>query len=159
VTRLALLLSAALLVAGCGATKTAQPKDDPGVFATKVVDLIVHNKYSAVWGDLHSVDKQVAPSAEYVGCETRNPVIAVPRTVNVLSVKDESVGLGDGTFVDSKAVAVRLGFAGTFKVTHTVHVVADHGKWTWILPAWRYRDYKGDTCPTDAGSARPPVQS
>jgi hypothetical protein len=159
VTRLAVLLLAGALVAGCGATTSAQPKDDPGVFATKVVDLIVHNKYSAAWGDLHSVDKQVAPSGEYVDCEIRNPVIAVPRSVKVLSVKDESVGIGDGTFVDSKAVAVRLGFAGSFKVTHTVHVVADHGKWTWILPAWRYRDYKGDTCPTDAGSAPRPVQS
>ena len=156
-TRLALLLVAALLVAGCGGMK--QPKDDPGVFATKVVNLIVHNKYSAVWGDLHSIDKQVAPSSEYVGCEIRNPVIAVPLTVKVLSVKDESIGIGDGTFVDSKAVAVRLGFAGGFNVTHTVHVVADHGKWTWILPSWRYRDYKADKCPTDAGSAPPPVQS
>jgi len=159
VTRVALLLFVGALVAGCGATKAAQPKDDPGAFATKVVDLIVHNQYSAAWGDLHSVDKQVAPSSEYVGCEIRNPVIAVPRTVKVLSVKDESIGMGDGTFVDSKAVAVRLGFAGSFKVTHTVHVVADHGKWTWILPAWRYRDYKGDKCPTDASSAPPPVQS
>jgi hypothetical protein len=158
VTRFALgLLLAAVLVAGCGAPK--QPKDDPGLFATKVVDLIVHNKYSAAWGDLHPVDQDVAPSGEYVGCETRNPVIAVPRTMNVLSVKDESVGIGDGTFVDSKAVAIRLGFAGNFKVTHTVHVVANDGKWTWILPAWRYRDYKGDTCPTDASSAPPPVQS
>ena len=157
-TRLAApALLAAVLVAGCGAAK--QPQADPGVFATKVVDLIVHNKYSAAWADLHPVDQQVAPSTEYVGCENRNPVIAVPRTVKVLGVKDESIGIGDGTFVDSKAVAVRLGFAGNFKVTHTVHVVADHGRWTWILPAWRYRDYKRDTCRTDAGSAPPPVQS
>jgi hypothetical protein len=157
VTRLALLLLAAVLVAGCGAAK--QPQDDPAVFAAKVVDLIVHNKYSDAWGDLHSVDQKVAPSTEYVGCENRNPVIAVPRTVKVLSVQDESIGIGDGTFVDSKAVAVRLGFAGGFKVTHTVHVVADHGDWKWILPAWRYRDYKGDTCPTEAGSAPPTTQS
>lgn len=156
-TRLAAVVLLALLVAGCGAAK--QPQADPGVFATKVVDLIVHNKYSAAWEDLHPVDQEVAPSTEYVGCENRNPVIAVPRTVKVLGVKDESIGIGDGTFVDSKAVAVRLGFAGNFKVTHTVHVVANHGKWTWILPAWRYRDYKGDTCPTDAGSAPPPTQS
>jgi len=158
VTRLAFaIVLAAVLVAGCGAAK--RPKDDPGAFATKVVDLIVHNKYSDAWGDLHPVDQQVAPSSEYVGCETRNPVIAVPRTMKVLGVKDESIGIGDGTFVDSKAVAVRLGFAGNFKVTHTVHVVANDGEWTWILPAWRYHDYKSDTCPTDAGSPPPPVQS
>ena len=157
-TRLAApVLLAAVLVAGCGAAK--QPSADPGVFATKVVDLIVHNKYSDAWADLHPVDQAVAPSTEYVACENRNPVIAVPRAVKVLGVKDESIGIGDGTFVDSKAVAVRLGFAGNFKVTHTVHVVADHGRWTWILPAWRYRDYKSDSCPTDAGSAPSPAQS
>jgi hypothetical protein len=156
VTRVALLLVAAALAAGCGAS--SKPKGDPGVFATKVVDLIVHNKYSAAWEDLHSVDQQVAPFSEYVGCETRSPVIAVPRTTKVLSVNDESVGIGNGKFADSKAVGVRLGFAGGFKVTHTVHVVADHGKWTWILPAWRYRDYKADKCPTTPGAA-PPSQS
>ena len=157
-TRLALLvLAAAVVMAGCGAAK--QPKSDPGVFATKVVGLIVHNKYTAVWDDLHPADRKVASFDEYVGCEDRNPVIAVPRSVKVLKVSDESIGIGNGTFVDSKAVAVRLGFAGSFEVTHTVHVVADHGKWTWILPAWRYRDYRVDRCPTDAGSAPPPSQS
>ena len=156
-TRVALLVLAALVIAGCGAAK--QPTDDPGVFAAKVVGLIVHNKYTAVWDDLHSADQKVAPLTEYTGCETRNPVIAVPRTVKVLKVTDESIGIGNGKFVDSKAVAMQLGFAGNFKVTHTVHVVADGGKWTWILPSWRYRDYKADTCPTDAASAPPPVQS
>jgi len=156
VRRLTLVLLA-VAAAGCGGTNV--PKGDPGVFASKVIGLIVHNKYSTVWDDLHPVDQKVAPFAEYVGCETRNPVIAVPRTVKVLSVNDEAVGIGDGRFVDSKAVDVRLGFAGGFKVTHTVHVVADHGKWKWIIPSWRYRDYKADKCPTDAGSARPPQQS
>jgi hypothetical protein len=151
--RLAPLALFALVIVGCGGA--TEPKDDPGVFAKKVVGLIVHNKYSAVWDDLHPVDQQVAPFSEYIGCENRSPVIAVPRTMKVLSVNDESVGIGNGKFVDSKAVDVRLGFAGDFKVTHTVHVVADHGDWKWILPAWRYRDYKGDKCPTTAGAALP----
>ena len=156
-TRLAILLAAAVVVAaGCG---TSKPKDDPGAFASKVVGLIVHNKYSTVWEDLHPVDQKVAPFAEYVSCETRHPVIAVPRSVKVLSVNDESVGLGDGKFLESKAVDVRLGFSGGFRVTHTVHLVADHGKWKYILPSWRYRDYKADRCPTDSGSPPPPSQS
>jgi hypothetical protein len=45
------IVLAAVLVAGCGAAK--RPKDDPGAFATKVVDLIVH---------VHPVDQEVAPS-------------------------------------------------------------------------------------------------
>jgi hypothetical protein len=155
--RVALPVLVALVLAGCGGAAT--PKEEPGVFATKVVSLIVHNKYSKVWDDLHPLDQKVAPFSEYVGCESRDPVIAAPRTMKVLRVKDESVGLGNGTFVDSKAVDVRLGFAGDFKVTHTVHIVADHGDWKWILPAWRYRDYQGDKCSTAEGASPPPAQA
>jgi hypothetical protein len=86
-------------------------------------------------------------------------VIAIPLTVRAVAVKDESIGLGDGTFVQSKAVALRLGFEGGFAVTHTVHLVASHGSWKWILPSWRFRDYKADRCPTDAGSSPAPSQS
>ena len=152
--RLAPVLLAVLALAGCGGS--SQPKDDPAKFAVSVIDQIVHNRYSQVWDDLHPTDQAVAPLAEYVQCETRNPVITVPRSVKVKSVNDESVGLGDGTFVKSKAVDVKLGFAGGFHVTHTVHVVASHGKWKYILPSWRFRDYKADKCPTDAGSSAPP---
>ena len=151
------MLIATLLLAGCGSN--GKPNDDPRNVAAKVVRLIVHNKYSAAWEDLYAADQQVAPFAEYVGCETRNPVIAVPRSVQVLGVKDESVGIGNGKFVDSKAVDVQLNFAGGFHVVHTTHVVAEHGTWKWIIPPWRYRDYKADKCPTDAGSAPPPSTS
>ena len=93
-----------------------RPPGDPGPFALSVLDRIVHNRYDDAWNDLHPVDRKAAPRAEYVGCESRSPVLAVPRTVEVVSVKDESVGLGDGTFVDSKAVALRLGFKGGFRL-------------------------------------------
>ena len=157
--RLVLLLAAiGLAVAGCGGSN-AQPKDDPGAFAVKVVDQIVHNRYSAAWNDLHPADQKVAPSAEYVQCETRSPVLSAPTTTKVLSVSSESVGIGNGSFVDSKAVHVRLGFPGGFHLVHTVHVVAANGKWTWILPPGRFRDYKADKCPIDAGSTEPPSTS
>jgi hypothetical protein len=155
VRRAAAAAALALVAAGCGSASSA-PSQDPKNAALGVVDTIVHNRYARAWDDLHPADREVAPRDEYVACESRSPVIAVPRTTKALSVKDESVGLGNGRFVDSKAVAVKLGFAGGFSVTHTVHLVADGGKWTWILPSWRYRDYRGDRCPTDAGSTPPP---
>lgn len=147
-----------LATAGCGG-KNAKPKDDPGRFAVTVLGLITANHYAQAWGDLHPEDQRVAPLAEYVGCETRSPVIAHPRSVQVVSVTDESVGLGNGRFVESKAVHVRLRFAGSFKLVHTVHLVASRGRWKWILPSWRYRDYRADRCPTDPGSAPPPSAS
>ena len=154
----ALLLVAVAVLAGCGST-TATPKDDPAKFAVKVLNQLVRNQYASAWRDLHPADQRVAPLAEYVGCENRTPILARPLTIKVLMVNDESVGLGNGRFVDSKAVGVRLGFEGNLKLTHTVHVVALNGHWRWILPSWRFRDYKADRCPSDAGSAPPPQTS
>lgn len=144
-----------LVAAGCGSSN-ARPKESPRVAALRVVDRIVHNQYAQAWGDLHSVDQKVAPLAEYVACETRSPVIARPLAVKVVSVNDESVGLGDGKFLDSTSVDVRMTFAGGFRLVHSVHLIAENGKWKWILPAWRYRDYRADTCPT---AQKPPARS
>jgi hypothetical protein len=157
--RFLLAALAVLALAGCGGSSSAAPKADPRQAAVKVLDQIVHNRYTEAWDDLHPTDQGVAPRAEYVGCESRSPVIATPRSVRVVGLKDESIGLGDGSFVQSKAVALRLGFAGGFKLTHTVHLVASDGAWKWILPSWRFRDYKADRCPTDGGSSPPPSQS
>ena len=157
--RLAGVAVIAVIAAGCGGSGSSTPKEVPSVAAVRVVHQITANRYAQAWGNLHSKDQDVAPLGEYVDCETRSPVIARPRGVKVTKVTEESFGLGDGTFVESKAVDVRLGFAGGFNITHTVHVVAAHGKWTYILPSWRFRDYRSDKCPSDAGSAPPPVTS
>lgn len=157
--RVLLLTPVVLLVAACGG-HSAQPKDDPGAFAVNVVKLIVGNSYTRAWQDLHSKDQKVAPLEEYVTCESRSPVLAAPTSMKVVSVTDESVGLGDGTFVPSKAVHVRMVFPGGGNVlTHTVHVVAEDGRWKWILPSWRFRDYRANKCPVDAGSTPPPASA
>jgi hypothetical protein len=153
------LVLVSLLAAGCGSKRSAQPAENPRTAAVRVLDQIVHNHYAQVWGDLHSVDQEVAPLAEYVGCETRSPVIARPLRVKVVAVNGESVGLGDGKFVESTAVDIRMSFAGSFNLVHTVHLVAENGKWKWILPSWRFRDYKADRCPTDSGSSPPPTNA
>ncbi len=149
-----LLLLVGVLLAGCGGNGAA-PKADPSVFAVKVVNLLLHNQYAKAWGDLHPDDQHVAPLAEYVGCETRTPIVARPLTVKVVKVTKESIGLGNGKFVDSEAVAVRLAFKGNLKLTHTVHLVAADGRWRWILPSWRFRDYRADRCPSDSASSAP----
>jgi hypothetical protein len=161
--RFAVAFVAVVLLAGCGgavhATKTAQPSDDPAAFAQRVVRLILHNRYAQAWGDLHPVDRAVAPRDEYVGCERRSPILLPATSIRVVGVSSESVGLGNGRFVASKAVRVRIDFPGGLHLVHPVHVVAAGGKWTWILPSWRFRDYKADRCPTDAASAPPPASA
>ena len=77
----------------------------------------------------------------------------------MLSVNDESVGIGNGRFAQSKAVDVSLDFAGGFNVVHTVHLIAKDGRWKWILPSWRFRDYRDGRCPTTPESSPAPEQS
>ena len=155
----AALLVLAAALAGCGggsgggarSTKASGPAD-PGAAAVRVMNLILANRYAKAWRDLHPVDKQVAPRAEYVSCETRSPIVASATSVSALSVTHESVGLGNGHFVPSSAVRVRIVFPDG-KVVHTVHLVASGGRWTWILPSWRFRDYRADRCPGTAPTA------
>jgi hypothetical protein len=127
----------------------AAPKDDPRAFAENVVRLIAGNRYAEAWETLNPVDQRVAPRAEYVGCEQRTPIAAKVREIRAVGVSDDSVGLGDGKFIRSTAVAVRIAFAGdaSFVVTHSVHLVAVGERWTWVLPSWRYRSFKANHCP------------
>jgi hypothetical protein len=128
----------------------AAPKDDPRAFAVHVVRLITANRYAEAWETLNPVDQSVAPRAEYVGCEQRTPIVAKLREVRALDVSDDSVGLGDGKFIPSTVVAVRIAFEGddSFAITHAVHLVAVHGRWTWVLPSWRYRSFRANRCAT-----------
>jgi hypothetical protein len=147
--RLLALAGLAVVLSACGSS-AGDPKD----VAVQSINRIVHNDYAKAWEELYSKDRAVATRDEYVGCESRSPVQEAPRKMRALSVGTESVGIGDGTFVDSQAVKVQLDFRGG-RLVHTVHLVKDGGKWRWILPAYRYRDYKDDVCPTDAGSSNP----
>ena len=155
--RLLALVALAAFLAGCGSSSSA-PKDDPGAFAKSVVRLIVMNQYSRAWQDMHPTDQAVASHDEYVSCEQSSPVQATPTSMEVVGVSDVSVGLGDGKYLQSKAVKIRLVFPGSASnvLVHTVHVVASGGRWKWILPAWRYRDYKANICPASPGDAGPP---
>ena len=154
------LVAVVVLLAACGGHRSSTPGDDPGAFAVNVVKQITGNSYTAAWNDMHPTDQKVAPLEEYVTCESRSPVLTAPSAMKVVGVSDESVGLGNGSFVDSKAVHVRIVFPGAGNVlTHTVHLVAEDGHWKWILPSWRFRDYRADKCPTDAGSTPPPASA
>ena len=150
--RLVLPVVTVVLAAGCGGASST-PNGDPGAFAVRVTHLIATNQYTTAWGDMHPDDKKVAPLAEYVACETRSPVLVQPSSVKVVGITDKSVGLGNGHFVATKAVRVRIVFPGQQNVlVHTVHIVAAKGRWTWILPSWRFADYKADRCSTAAAT-------
>src|SRR3954465_5072540 len=104
------LVAVVALLAACGGHKSSTPGDDPGVFAVNVVKLITGNSYTPARDDLHSTDKQAASVDEYLTGEKRWPVLTARTAMKVVGVSEESVGLGNGSFVNSKAVHVRMVF-------------------------------------------------
>lgn len=144
------LAVAAVIVGVVFVTRDDGPSGDPGVFAVDVVRLIVENRYGEAWADLHPIDQRVASKGEYVVCENRSRFTAAFVRATPGVVTDEAVGLGNGRFVRSKAVEVRVTLKeqdlAPFVVRHTMHVVRSGSKWTWILPSWRYVDFRDGRC-------------
>jgi ABC-type thiamine transport system substrate-binding protein len=161
VLAVAVAIAAALVATRSDGEAVAKdPTADPRAFAVGVVRLIVQNKYGEAWGALHPVDRRVASRAEYVGCENRSRFTARFVRARVAHIADEAVGLGNGRFVRSKAVDVLITLeedgVAPFVVRHTMHVVPSGSKWTWILPSWRYVDFRANRCPTAPHAPSPP---
>ena len=146
----AVVAVAAAIAGGIYVTRDGPQRGDPGEFAVGVVRLIVENRYGEAWADLHPIDQRVASKGEYVGCENRTRFSAKFVRATPGPVTDEAVGLGNGRFVRSKAVEVRVTLKEAdlepFVVRHTMHVVPSGSKWTWILPSWRYVDFRDGRC-------------
>jgi len=145
-------VAAAVVATRSGGEAVAKaPAAGPLAFAVDVVRLIVQNRYGQAWSALHPADRRVASRSEYVGCENRSRFTARFVRARVAHVADEAVGLGNGRFVQSKAVDVLITLAeegvDPFVVRHTMHVVPSGSKWTWILPSWRYVDFRANRCP------------
>src|SRR5262249_4205040 len=110
-SRIAIAFVVAVAIAIAGGvylTRADGPPGGPGAFAVGVVRLIVENRYGEAWADLHPIDQLVAPKGEYVGCENRTRFSAKFVRATPGPVTDEAVGLGNGRFVRSKAVEVRV---------------------------------------------------
>ena len=159
VVLVAVAIAAIVAATGSRGDAQARPAGDPADFAVNVVRLIVENRYGEAWADLHSVDRRVAARADYVDCENRTRFTSEFVRARTATVRDEAIGLGNGRFVESKAIDVLITLrddgVAPFVVRHTMHVVADGGRWTWILPPWRYRDFRAGRCPTAPGAPSP----
>ncbi len=147
----AALVAAAAFTA---AAHVAAPRENPAVFATRIVQLIAENRYADAWTSLYPAHQQVAPRAIYVGCERRSPIPGHLASVHVLRVYDAPAALGGGRFVHSEAVVMRIEISAgeavampPVVVKHTLHAVPVHGRWRWILPAWRLEEYRAGHCP------------
>ncbi len=133
--------------------KSSQPPDDPVAFLQGVVGDIAANHYGRAWQTLHPRQKLVVTKDFYVRCEQLSPIPGHLASIKALRVFDEPIAIagGDRSPVASTAVTFRLRVAAaspgnSVTLTHTVHAVAVAKRWTWIMPADRFRLYSSKTC-------------
>jgi hypothetical protein len=152
VRRASLLLVAVLplVAAGCGGD--ARPDQDPGEFVRALVSDLYQGKSGAAWENLHPLHKAKVSRARYVACERLEPLEGTVRRFDVVSVADgPSTIPGSGDEVDSTAVTFRVLLAlpglQPQPVTHTAHVFAVDGHWTWVIGPDDYAAYASGSCP------------
>jgi hypothetical protein len=147
------LVAAALVaVSAALATLRSEPRrPDARVFAAHVVELIAANRYDEAWTLLHPLHQTLAPRAEYVDCEAAEPIPGHLESVRVLREFAERTSLGTGSYANSEAVVLRIAIGGgpgaPVVITDTVHAVAVHGQWRWIMPPARVQAYSAGRCP------------
>jgi hypothetical protein len=144
------LLAVALLAAGCGGG--GKPAQDPGDFVRALVRNLYQGKSGVAWETLHPLHKAKVSRARYVACERLEPLPGRIRGFYVVRVKDApSTVPGSGDEVDSTAVTFRVLLAlpglQPQPVTHTAHVFAVAGHWTWVIGPDDYAAYAAGDCP------------
>lgn len=121
-------------------------------FAVRTVRLLVANRYSAAWASLHpSHQRAIGGRDTYVRCELSAPIVGSAMEIDSHEVRDESALIAGIGRVRTKAVDVRITFAGKpkpggTKVTLSVHVLLVNGSWRWVLPNSRYASYRRGAC-------------
>jgi hypothetical protein len=148
-SRVAVLL-AVLALAGCGGDD--EPEEDPGAFATTLVERLDRGESGLAWDALHPRHQEAVTRARYVSCERRDPIDGEVTDISVEGVREEPWPVpGQDREDDSTAVTLRLTLAaqdaapGTFDLT--VHLFPVDGRWTWVIGPEDYERYAGGACP------------
>ena len=126
-------------------------RDDPAIFVSQIVGLIVEDDYAAAWDSLNPAHKEIAPRREYVECELSTPIGSSLKSVDVIRAAERLLRIPAGLRASATAVTLRieienaaLGTSETFK--QTFNAVPDGSDWTWILTPSRYALYRDDAC-------------
>ncbi len=125
-------------------------RGSPVGFLTRVVELLVANRYAEAWQTLNPVDKAAVARQVYVACESAAPVRGRLVSLRVLRVRSQRIRVApEQRSTSSIAVTFALRMAAPDSVTSvkfTAHAVVANGRWTWILPPARLRMYRRHQC-------------
>ena len=143
---------AVAVVAPPSKSTTAPSLRSAGRFFITVLEQKVSGEWGRAWQSLYPLHQRIAARDTFIRCETARPFPAPLESIHVVRVRAVSFRApGALPPVPSAAVtvAVELSWYGPrdpITFTHTFHLVAVHGRWTWLLSPDRYRLYRQDAC-------------
>jgi hypothetical protein len=146
----ALILVAALLLAGCGGDDAPER---PGAFVTALIHDLGSGRTGQAWESLHPLHRERVPQARYVECESRDGFGGTVTNVNVLEVKEEPAAI-PGQFGERPSTAVTVGITLDVpeseqpeRFTLTAHVFDTDCEWSWVIGPVDYAAYMTGSCP------------
>jgi hypothetical protein len=144
----AIALCAALLVPSTGVASAR----GAGPFLVRMIEEKMAGRYADAWSSLYPFHQRVVSRADYVACERLLPFDGHLESVTVVRVVAGPVAVaGLARPVAGAAVTMRVvvrwpGLAKPVVIVDTMHAVAAHGRWTWILSPDRFALYRGRGC-------------
>ena len=141
---------AALLgvVAGCGGSSSAAPKEDPGQVMQAVVRHELSGEQSFTYKMLVREQRKVVSASLYKSCVPGPKMAASDVSVGILHIGDEAFrvpGLGK---TKTKAVRYKIDFHdGTDPIVSTGHLIAQDGHWRWTLSSASFHSFSAGSCP------------
>lgn len=135
----ALTLSIALPAgAGVASSAPARPHGSPTHFLSRIVRLLVANRYADAWKSLNPADQKLAPEPVYVACESLSPVQGTLVLLRALHVGHDRLGVA----VRFRLVLADEGSMQVATVDLTAHAVVAGRRWAWILSSARRALYR-----------------
>ena len=133
---LALGVSLAGLAAGCGGSGVSLPKENAGVFASRILREEIHGQWARQWSELNPGHQRLITRAQYVACsrEMGTNIATGNEVFRVLDVRNDPIHVEDIRQRSSELVTVTFRQRGAASgLTYRIHAVAVGGHWTWIL--------------------------
>jgi hypothetical protein len=125
---------AGLAVGGCGSG--SGPRENVGVFMTRILREEIKGQWARQWNELHPGHQRLITRSQYVACSRtlQTDIATGPEVFDVIDVRDQAIDVRGVSQRTSKLVTISFHARGNANaLTYRLHAVAVQGRWTWIL--------------------------
>ncbi len=140
--------AAVAVLAGCGGSSEAAPKEDPGQVMKSVVKHELSGDRDLSYAMLVSEQRDAVPAGLYKRCSPGPSMEEADVRVGIVGVHDEQYSVPGLGKTKTKAVSYLIDFHdGTEPIRSTGHLIAQNGKWRWTLSPASFDSLSGGSCP------------